>query len=487
MTFKNLLKREIADSSLYGISILITQIGNFLLIPLFWRKLTPTDYGIIAIIDVVSCFVIPFLGLSLEQSITRLYYEWPEIERRDNIGTLWLFSWISSLILGSILTLILSNMSYVLFKDQTFRPYLFIGLIGTVLASFRTITFATIRIKKLPKLYLIYNFLCFILQIGFSILFVLILDRRLKGYFEANIISGILIILLCIIIMLKECAPKLKLKIIIDSLKYSLPLIPSNLISNITSVLDRFILQRYASLETIGIYSVSLKFATLINTIQGALKLSYGPFLFENIAKGTEEAKKLITSMITFYVFPIFFLGASIAVFIIDFVRFVDRPMYANVATVVPLLTFATIINTLNVFYAPGAALAKKNHLLNIPSLFNLVSFTVIGLLMIPKFQLWGVIITRLICAGIYFIAMIAISQKVYKFSYEWNKLIGLFSVSILFYLLSSSILLNSSKQIHLIWDVTLLLVYFCVCNVAIFKVKIKKLFFNKKSIFVEK
>ena len=58
--------------------------------PLFWRKLTPSDYGVIAIIDMIRVFTGCFLGVGLDQSITRLYYEWDSQERKRNLGTLWI-------------------------------------------------------------------------------------------------------------------------------------------------------------------------------------------------------------------------------------------------------------------------------------------------------------------------------------------------------------------------------------------------------------
>ncbi|TWW12146.1 hypothetical protein E3A20_03600 [Planctomyces bekefii] len=62
MALNRILKLEMKNISLYALSVMITQAGSFILIPIFWKTLTPHDYGIIAVTEVVGGFLSIFFG-----------------------------------------------------------------------------------------------------------------------------------------------------------------------------------------------------------------------------------------------------------------------------------------------------------------------------------------------------------------------------------------------------------------------------------------
>ena len=69
LDFSKILKAESKDTLIYVLSTFITGFGSFLIIPLYWSKLSLSDYGIIAVIELISGFLKIFLGLNLEQGI----------------------------------------------------------------------------------------------------------------------------------------------------------------------------------------------------------------------------------------------------------------------------------------------------------------------------------------------------------------------------------------------------------------------------------
>ena len=85
--------------------------------PLMWQKLTPEDYGVIAVVEMIGVFAIIFLGLNLDQSITRFYYEWDEEVKEKKIGALWVLSWLEILIVGGCLLLFVPDLSRYIFLD----------------------------------------------------------------------------------------------------------------------------------------------------------------------------------------------------------------------------------------------------------------------------------------------------------------------------------------------------------------------------------
>ncbi|MBF0239529.1 MAG: lipopolysaccharide biosynthesis protein [SAR324 cluster bacterium] len=427
MPFTSLLKREVKNVSVYTTATFSTSLLSFLLLPLYWKKLTPTDYGIIAIAEMLGSFSSPFLTLFLDQSLTRFYYEWNEVDRKRKIGGIWVLSWLNIICVGGISIFLLSRISPYFFPEVDFYPYLFLGLTAQLLGSFDAITFATIRIKNMPKFYTGYSLLKTSLLLGSSILFVLILDWGLYGYFVAQIISSGIIAIMALGIMFYFATPAIRNTGIREALKYSLPLIPNKMVTIVGSFIDRYMLQQFASVEALGIYAVSMKFANLMSTLHSALKLAYGPFLYQKLHE--KDGKQIIAKMTLLYVFPLFFTALSISVYIDEFVKWINQPAYFQVVKYVPYVVLIALMETMKNYYTPGIVLAKKTHLLLVPSLVCTAISIVGSIIFVPLYQTEGVIIVRFIESFVSFMILMVLSLRVYEMIYSWRGFLGFWGI----------------------------------------------------------
>lgn len=61
----------LSDSFVYGLSNLLAQIAGFLLLPLYTRHLTPADYGILAMLNVITMTFTPLASLCLGSAAYR--------------------------------------------------------------------------------------------------------------------------------------------------------------------------------------------------------------------------------------------------------------------------------------------------------------------------------------------------------------------------------------------------------------------------------
>ncbi len=460
-SFKRMLRSEAKGAAIYTFSTFLLQLSNFLIVPLFWQKLTLEDYGIIAIIEMITAFFALYLGLQLDFSITRFYYEWTEEERKYNVGALWLVSWVSTIILGIISIYLFSYINNFLFSEVSFYPIIFLGLIYVVIGRLTLIPYATIRIANIPVLYAAYSILSFIVRIILNIYFVLILDKKLYGLFVSNIISNSFTVILGGIIMFRFAIPCLKYNTLKEALKFSLPLIPSNLISSLTNFIDRYLLQKFASVETLGIYSISLKFTNLITQFHSALKTSFVPYMLNVIQKDEEWGIRMIEKMRFYYFFILLIVSLSIAIYIKDFVYWINKPEYFPVISWIPWLIGPTLISSLVIYFAPGLFLSKRSDLTWIPSIIQMIFVVGLGLILISKYEILGVVITRYASAISLFVITFILGEKFYSVPLRWFQ----FSFLLLFMtviILLSKLLWFKNLFVDFTYH-TLLIVIFCL------------------------
>ena len=419
--FQSLLKREGKDSFIFTLATFIPLLASFLLMPLMWQKLTPEDYGVIAVVEMIGVFAIIFLGLNLDQSITRFYYEWDEEVKKKKIGALWVLSWLEILIVGSCLLLFVPDLSRYIFLDID-KDLVFIGLAAVILQQLVLTPFALIRIKRLPVFYSKLSLFRAFMQIGMSIYFVLILDKGVRGYLVANVYSALIVALFLIPVMLKYSKANISFLSLKDELRFSLPLIPATIVSAFTGMIDRYFLQHFASIESLGIYSQAMKFAGIVSSLHNALKMSYVPFLVKNI-----DDKTALNVIVNFYYATLLLVGFMISIFIDEFVILINNPLYFDVIRYVPFLVLAQLLNSLGVYYTPGIFLSKRTELNIVLQSINLFVILVPGYFLISSMRGDGIIILNLLSSAVGLIALFLISRKVYALNIKYSVLASMF------------------------------------------------------------
>jgi O-antigen/teichoic acid export membrane protein len=157
--------------------------------------------------------------------------------------------------------------------------------------------------------------------------------------------------------------------------------------------------------------------------------MSYVPFLASAAAKGREFAQSMISRMALMYLAPLALLGLVLGVFTKDFVLFVGRPQYFPVVDWVPLLVVPSLLNTLPVLFAPGLFIAKRSDLMWIRSAVQLGACAAAAILLIPRFQLGGVVAARYVTAIAYVAVSIYLSQLTFRIPFDWLRVAGVLLV----------------------------------------------------------
>src|SRR5262252_89989 len=103
----------LSQSSLYFFSNVARRGLSFFLLPIYTRYLSPSEYGVIEIIELLAAVMIVVVGVPMfADSITRLYFDFSDEKARASVVST-----------GMILTILLSS------------TLIFIGALGGALAS----------------------------------------------------------------------------------------------------------------------------------------------------------------------------------------------------------------------------------------------------------------------------------------------------------------------------------------------------------------
>ena len=149
------IKFLLTHSSIYGLGTVVSQLVAFLLLPVYTRYLTPTDYGVLETIGVSSGIIGLVVTVGIARALSRFYYESEkETERNKVVSTTYItYSAIACLALP-LLFLLSDPLATVLFKSGHYGFFFIISFTSLILGGLVDIGIMYLRLIKKPFVFI---------------------------------------------------------------------------------------------------------------------------------------------------------------------------------------------------------------------------------------------------------------------------------------------------------------------------------------------
>ena len=178
---RQLLGRLYANASIYGLGIILVRAGSILLLPLYWLRLEPSDYGVIGLTQAVSLFLSPVLGMGMVDAVQRFYYDWRVEERPHYLAAVWLFVLAVSALVCGMLDLAGSRLFALLFDQVAFDPYLRIAIWTAFATNLSMLPLMLLRVREQLRRYSYIVLGQFLTQTGVTLYLIFALDMGVTG------------------------------------------------------------------------------------------------------------------------------------------------------------------------------------------------------------------------------------------------------------------------------------------------------------------
>ena len=478
------MTKLVKNSIIYTIGIILPQAVGFLLLPIITRYLTPEDYGIVSSVGVLGTILAIFLTLAVDHSIYRLYYDYGSTEKkRDFLGTISISLFITSTI-GVFILFIFRDYVALVFKSIPFFPYYVYIILATYFSIFLIV----------PKIYYMVTEQAtkfFLLSIGLSFLstalmlwFVVGLERGAEGYLGARVVANLLLVPLSLFILKKIVNFKFDLQMLKNGLTFSLPIIPTLLSAWILNLSDRIFIERYFSLQDVGIYSLGYNIALVVTVIAGGIHTAYFPFFFKLANSDDQEnSKKTLYHANTIYILIILLTVFLVSFFSKEIVTLMISHEYLEAYKIIPLIAigylFAQTQGILNMYLQQE----KKTKALMYIALSAAGINILLNFLLVPKYGAYGAAYATIMSFAILAFIEYQYSKKCYFIPWAWNEILpyffGLFGILIVFQLFID-LDINVGLIVKAVIAFTLLYIFSRQYNIINFKDIITKIGGNK-------
>lgn len=409
--FTENIKSFFNDTITYALVNIINKSIPFLLLPILIRLIDKSDYGFYSLFVTTENFLLPIISLNLYAALSKHYYL--KIDLSKYISTILNFSLI---ILFLILFLVICIPPSFIISSGFTKSIVFVVIINSSILGIYNLIKSLFRLQRKPIHYGIYTII-------FS--FTLISCLLIFGYFWRNsemLIFGrflcymiLLIVSIILLMKLKLMSFKFNFYMLKRILKFSTPTIIFSLSAIIFTSSDRFFIQHFLGLESVGSYVAIFQISSIVTMIGISLNAAWIPWLFENLNKKNKVVNGDIVRLT--YVLTVCFLlfGIIFSLIFPTLASLVLTEDYMSNLNIAYPLIFGFIFQGLYFLYSPYIFYTENTMSNGIMGLITAIINIIMNIILIPIYGIIGAAYSSMACWIILTIMAIYLSNKFYK------------------------------------------------------------------------
>ena len=419
------MKSLAKDTAIYGLSSIIGKFLNYLLVPLYTYALARTaDYGIVTNIYAWTALLLVILTYGMETGFFS-FANREDYDPKSVYKTAFLTLLTTSTLFAVLVVLFRQPIANLLgYADHSE----FIAMMFATVAvdAFACIPFAYLRYQKRSMVFAALKLLFVVLNIGFNILFLVVLGKNDVFYvFLSNILAtGIQTI--CLLPMTMPKGGRFSWETLHVMLRYSLPLLVLGVAGIMNQTLDRILFPYlYAGADAqaqLGIYGACFKVAMVMMMFTQAFRYAYEPFVFAK-HKDRQSVEAYADAMKYYIIFSYLILLGVI--FYLDIFRYIISSAYWEGLKIVPIVLWTYVFQGIYFNLSFWYKLTDETKWGAYFSLIGLVITLVLQIVGVPRIGYWASCGSSLVCYFVIMLLSYFIGQKKAPIPYDLKSIGG--------------------------------------------------------------
>jgi O-antigen/teichoic acid export membrane protein len=453
-------------SLIYGLASLFNRVIGFIMIPVYTRFFSPSDYGMLEIITITTQVIGLVASVGVTQSIGRFYFQYEDSKDRNEVLSTGIiaFSLCSLVVLLPMLSL--SNTLSTWLLKSTGSSYFFVIAIGTIwFSTLNEIGFYYFRMLKQSIRFMVLSIIKLLVSILLNIYFIVVMKTGIIGVLYSTLIASVIFTIILLIPLLNKIGYHFSFFKLKEMLRFGLPLIPSSLANMVTLVSDRYFLRFLATLSDTGLYSLAYRFSTIPGYFIAYPFMQVWGVRRLEIYK-VKNSEEIMGKVFTYFCIFIVSVGLAVCVLTKDIIEMMSDPKFWPAYKTVPILVLAQVIFSFFQHFNVGLLIKKKTQYFTYIDLTNAAVNLFLNYILISRYGVIGAALATLISYTLRVIMVYIITMPIYKIHFEYIRISKLFLAAGLVYAIST--FLNTPVLWMTLGIKTLLLFLFPVCLLAL-------------------
>ncbi|MTI38253.1 lipopolysaccharide biosynthesis protein [Fulvivirga lutimaris] len=428
-----MIREFLKSGALYSLSGILSKLISVLLIPIYTKKLSPADYGVIDLYIVIGSFMAIIIGVEITQANARFFSSSENLKEKIQIASTSLWFTVSTFGIFVIVALLFNQeLNIIITGDEQLNLTYRVAAISIFTQGIFYFFITQLKWMMLPRLYAIVNIIYVLISISVAASLIISNLYTAEGYFIGNISGSLVGGTLAYYFGRNIYSFKFNLSIARKLLNYSFPIIFSSVALILAGFIDRLVIKQLLGLGALGLYGVAFRFGSVIKLGLVGFQSGLAPLIYKNYK--LKETPYKIEAIFRVFCFVSLNIIAFLTLFSDNLVELLTSPEYYSSSSMVPVIAFSAFFVSTHIF-TPGMEIRKKTKLVAYINIgFALLNY-VLNLILIHLIGLLGAAIATLVTTIVVFVIRMKLSQKYYYIPYIQNKLIigtlliiGLFS-----------------------------------------------------------
>ena len=368
------------NTALFALNTIGTRLITFLLVPLYTKAFTTSEYGTVDLITTIGTILVPIITLNIGEAVMRFALD--DDANRNNITSIGIFYAALSFLLGFSAFLVLN-----FFPQITVNKWLvYFYCVSQGLYH----TFAC-NLRGQEKLFhyaagnILHTFVAAIL----NIIFLLTLRLGVNGYFSAYIISNLVSFLYCFAfgdVFATFRNFHLDKDLMKKMVSYAIVLVPNSLMWWIMNSSDHIMVTSMISIAANGIYAISYKIPSILSSLSTVFNQAWSYSAIHENKSDDREAfnNTMFDKLVRFQLIVTVFL----MIIIRPFLKIYVQPAYYEAWKYTPYLLVGYFFLTMGTFLSTTYTVQKDSKGFLYSGTTGAVANITLNWLLIP---IWGI------------------------------------------------------------------------------------------------
>jgi O-antigen/teichoic acid export membrane protein len=305
-------------------------------------------------------------------------------------------------------------------------------LLNTFAIGFTFIPFHVLRIQQRTRDFSALTFARSVATLVLRIVLVVGLHWGIWGVVVADVVVTTGVIAWMLPLFAALIRPVLSLQLLRESLAFGLPRLPHALAQQVMAIGDRFILNRFGTLDDIGVYSMSVSFGLIPKLFLSAFENAWAPFYY---ATAREPDGPRTFAGVTTYVFAVLaLLTAGLAAVAGDLLAHVVGPAYAAGGGVVAWTAVGVLLQGVDLLTSIGLNITKHTRYYPVSTIAGAACNVALNFVLIPQFGIIGAAWANAAAYGLQAGVAYSLSQRFYPIHYEVGRLMRVAAAALVAY-----------------------------------------------------
>ncbi len=406
----------------YGVGVVASKLVSFIMLPVYTRYLTTTDYGVLELLSTTIDVIGMIGGIGLAGGVFKHYAEADsDPERRRLISTVMIGTIGLSFLITAAGVLASPRLTDLLFGQAQTALYFRLFFVIYFFQTVGTIGLLLVQAQERSELFVGLNVAKLLATLALTIWLVVGFHWGIKGILLANLAVTAVFTVYLAVYTFRYSGFSFSWPNFTRLSRFGGPVAVWMIGSFILTFSDRYFLNHYSGSAAVGVYSLAYKFSFLLSAFAVApFSQIWEPRRF-SIARRS-DASEIYRRMFTYLNLALFGGSILIILFIKIVLTLLVTPDFLPAYKVVPLLLVTTIVQQWTAYCNLGLYLKNATHLYAWSALIGVVAALALNALLIPRFGMFGAAWATVGAYAIRFVPVYIFAQSKYHVDYAWAK-----------------------------------------------------------------